>query len=83
VLATDGKRLAWRSAGNQVNPTIPSLEILIVNISLDQRPMAHKLESTALVGPNGLARVAIVFENRVMLEARVRRGNRKSASAHK
>jgi hypothetical protein len=83
VLSTDGKWLAWRTAGNQVSAALPSGEILMVNVAFDQRPMTHQFKPATLVGTDRLASVVVVFKHGIMLETGVGRGESQSTCASK
>ncbi len=71
VFAANGKWLARRATRNQIHAPAPRLKILVVNVALDERPMPHKLEAAPLVGANRFASIVVVFENCIVLEARV------------
>ena len=63
----------WHGGPPETKSTRPAprLKILVVNVALDERPMAHKLIAASLIGADGFARIVVVFENGVVLEARV------------
>ena len=71
MLAANGKRLARRATGNQVNTPTPCLKILVVNIALNERPVPNKFIPASLVCADGFASIMVVFENRVVLKARI------------
>ena len=71
VFAANGKWLARRATRNQIDAPAPRLKILVVNVAFDERPMPHKLEAAPLVCADRFASVVIVFENGIVLEARV------------
>ena len=79
MFPADGKRLARRTAGNQVHAPVPCLEILVVNVAFNQRPVAYNIVPSSLIGPDGFASVVIIFEHCIVLEACLRCGKRQAA----
>src|ERR1700710_2526474 len=49
--------LAWRPAGNELDLSLEFLEAGLAHVALDQRPMRHQLNITALVFSNGVATI--------------------------
>ena len=47
------------------------MEVLIVDITFNQRPVAHKIISSTLVRPDCLTSIVIVLKDSVMLKTRV------------
>jgi hypothetical protein len=81
MFAADRKRLAWGAAGDHVHARVPCLEILVVNVAFDERPMANELVAAPLIESDGFASLVIVLQNGIMLEAGVRCGKGEAASA--
>jgi hypothetical protein len=77
MLATDGKWLAWRSTGDEIGPALPSAEILMMHVALNQWPMANQIISTSLVYTDRFAGIMVVFEYGIVLKTCIGCGKRK------
>lgn len=69
MLSPNGKGLARRASGHQVNHSTPRGEILLVDIALDQWPMPNQLKPQSLVRSNRFARVMVEFQDGRVLKS--------------
>jgi len=81
MFATDGKRLAGWSAGDQINAPIPRTEILVMNVRLYQGPVSNNIIAAPLISPDCFARIMIVLKDCVVLETGVGRRDGQTSSS--
>lgn len=66
MLASDGERLARRTAGNKIDPAFPAREILAMNVTFDQRPVPNEFVASSLVGADCLTGIVVELEHSIV-----------------